>query len=63
MFMILLAILAFCLLRCHSAHAVVCGSANIPLSSYVRLRGVGMGEVKWTEGFWAERFNRYTSFH
>jgi len=44
MFMILLAILAFCLLRCHSAHAVVCGSANIPLSPYVK-RGNGGGEM------------------
>ena len=26
-------------------------------SPYVKLRSVNIGGVKWTEGFWAERFN------
>lgn len=24
----------------------------------MKLRGVGMGDVRWTDGFWAERFSR-----
>ena len=32
------------------------GAADAPLSPHVRLRSVGMGDVKWTRGFWADKF-------
>src|SRR5689334_10291412 len=32
------------------------GLADTPASPHVALRSVGLGEVKWTVGFWADRF-------
>ena len=29
---------------------------NTQASSHAKLTGVGMGDVQWTKGFWAERF-------
>lgn len=30
---------------------------NTSQSKYAKLSGVGLGEVRWTQGFWAERFD------
>lgn len=51
MFRLLMLLVVFYLFRCHSAHA------NTSLSPYVKLRSIDIGDVRWTEGFWADRFN------
>ncbi len=35
------------------------GSTNTSRSSYVKLKNVAMTDVRWTKGFWAERFEVY----
>src|SRR5436190_13057235 len=32
------------------------GLVNTSQSPYAKLSGVGIGDVQWTKGFWAERF-------
>ncbi|MCH5687021.1 hypothetical protein LWM68_23785 [Niabella sp. W65] len=47
------------------AAGVVCSIAlnaqtalvNTAQSKYAKLSGVGLGDVQWTKGFWAERFD------
>ncbi len=47
------------------AAGVVCSAAlnaqtalvNTAQSKYAKLSGVGLGDVQWTKGFWAERFD------
>jgi DUF1680 family protein len=45
----------FLVLVIASAHAQM-GLVNTTLSPFKKLYSVGMSEVKWTKGFWAERF-------
>lgn len=52
-------LVACCLLCCHNAHAAGRGITCTSLSSYVKLRSIDMGDVRWTKGFWADRFNTY----
>ena len=35
------------------------GLTNTSRSSYVKLKNVAMTDVRWTKGFWAERFEVY----
>src|SRR5262249_10185344 len=37
-------------------HATGAGLTATSASPHARVRSVGLGEVKWTRGFWAERF-------
>lgn len=43
------------------ANTKVTGNAkevNTPLSIYTKLRSVGIGDVKWTKGFWYQKFDQ-----
>lgn len=52
-FGLLLIIFAYsCNLSCIAQSALV----NTSESKFARLHGVGLGDVKWTQGFWADRF-------
>ena len=33
------------------------GLTNTSYSPYVKMRSVNIGDVKWTEGYWAEKFD------
>ncbi len=57
MLRLLMLLIAFYLLCCRSAHATGRGITNTSLSPYAKLRSIDIGDVRWTKGFWAERFN------
>ena len=44
------------LLACFSAYAQDLALVNTSQSPYARLKSINMGDVQWTDGFWAERF-------
>ena len=44
------------LLTCFSAYAQDQALVNTSQSPFARLKSVNMGDVQWTDGFWAERF-------
>jgi len=44
------------LLTCFSAYAQNLALVNTSQSPFARLKSVNMGDVQWTDGFWAERF-------
>jgi DUF1680 family protein len=52
----ILAFLSFILLSVHFLNGQDHALVNTMKSPYARLSGVDMDDVKWTNGFWAERF-------
>ncbi len=44
------------LLACNSAYSQDQALVNTSQSPFARLKSVNMGDVQWTDGFWAERF-------
>jgi DUF1680 family protein len=46
-------IFSICLIQLHAQDKSL---TNTSKSSYARLRSVNMGDVQWTKGFWADRF-------
>jgi len=39
------------------------GITNTSFSPYVKLRSIDIDDVKWTKGFWAEKFEVMQSWH
>ena len=49
---IIIILFAIVAVKTNSQNALV----NTAASPYAKLSGVGVGDVQWTKGFWAERF-------
>ena len=48
-----LTVFSFCVMQFASSQSLLVNTANSP---YAKLKPVGMSDVQWTKGFWAERF-------